>query len=1053
MTNKFTLGIEISADPAKARAGLAAHRKDLLDTYSDARQAVVKYNEVLTQAQEKATAMGRNMGAMGPPTKAMVADFEKVRASVNSAKDAVEKKTLALQQARQAVRENAEAIAAASRAEQSWAAATAARNAAAAPQTRNASISAAMGSVGGRGDAAIRTDIAEAQRAVASLKSSGAAAGEIARASQLAQTRIAALTAELNGTVPAGAAAQGSMAGVAHRMAAMAAAAIAAREAVQLLKTSVETGIKFDSLKTQYAFGNGGDVKKAADEMAYASKLSNRLGLELLSTTQAYGKLQAASRGTSLSGEKTRDIFTAVASAGAVMGLSAEEQSGALLALSQMMSKGTVSSEELRGQLGERLPVAFAIAAKAMNVTEGELQKMLEAGQLSAEQFLPRFAAALQASVNSALPAAEASARANLQRLENAFTDFKLRIANSGLLDKVAEQLERLLAHIGNMADSGELDKLATGFANAFGAAIKFMADAAIFAERFAGVLGPLATGLAAVMVGGRALSLLGAGAPALAATATAATAAAAGVGLLAGALRLLKSLTIGGIILMGAEALIEWGAKASEARAQAEALDAEIKRLIDTNNEHASKTRLDADSLAEFGDEAMAAYEKAIKGARDYAAAKVVDLTKSNKDGRNDEAIAFYRDQAGAYNEYIDTVLEGEKLRREAARLTGQILAKEAEREKLLAGEVKKTRAEAIAEEIKGYEKLVEAIQKAREESKKEAEDATKKAADLRDKAKDQKTSAADKATQIREKDLTPEERQANDQARAQEAQSEGSYYAAAAAAAQLDGRGKDFEKYSKQAEKFLERAMKFAESAQDANLVEDIGKEQSKLSESGAKAEDKKAADATQQAAALMEQLNTAQAKVAELKGEAAAIAINADISGLVAKLAEAQSNLADLKDKTVTVTMNTVTTGAAAPAVPAGQNPYDALPAYAYGGELPGSAPHDRADNRLYWGTPGEWVIQRPAVRHYGAAWIAAVNAMKLPKYAFGGEIGGSTIRNLSIPQISQPAKGTGGNTPLVLDFGKFGRVNAEARRDSADEILRVFDRARMQFGRRP
>ena len=44
-----------------------------------------------------------------------------------------------------------------------------------------------------------------------------------------------------------------------------------------------------------------------------------------------------------------------------------------MLALAQMASKGTVQAEELRGQLGERLPGAFKIAAAAMGVTQAEL--------------------------------------------------------------------------------------------------------------------------------------------------------------------------------------------------------------------------------------------------------------------------------------------------------------------------------------------------------------------------------------------------------------------------------------------------------------------------------------------------------------------------------------------------------------------------------------------------------------------------------------------------------------------------------------------------------
>ena len=70
-----------------------------------------------------------------------------------------------------------------------------------------------------------------------------------------------------------------------------------------------------------------------------------------------------------------------------------------------------------------------------------------------------------------------------------------------------------------------------------------------------------------------------------------------------------------------------------------------------------------------------------------------------------------------------------------------------------------------------------------------------------------------------------------------------------------------------------------------------------------------------------------------------------------------------------------------------------------ARAYGGPLPGYAPHDRADNVNYWGTPGEWVIQRPTVRYYGDDVMADLNAAKIPReslraalgYASGGQLG--------------------------------------------------------------
>lgn len=125
---------------------------------------------------------------------------------------------------------------------------------------------------------------------------------------------------------------------------------------------------------------------------------------------------------------------------------------------------------------------------------------------------------------------------------------------------------------------------------------------------------------------------------------------------------------------------------------------------------------------------------------------------------------------------------------------------------------------------------------------------------------------------------------------------------------------------------------------------------------------------------------------------------------------------------------------------------------IPARAYGGALPGTAPHDRADNMLYWGTPGEHVMQIPAVRYYGRAFMDAVNHMRLPKYAFGGALGGSAINRLVVPSVPTIENKTSPTpAPLVLDFGKLGRYQAEAAPDVAAEMTKALRRAVLAQGR--
>lgn len=132
-----------------------------------------------------------------------------------------------------------------------------------------------------------------------------------------------------------------------------------------------------------------------------------------------------------------------------------------------------------------------------------------------------------------------------------------------------------------------------------------------------------------------------------------------------------------------------------------------------------------------------------------------------------------------------------------------------------------------------------------------------------------------------------------------------------------------------------------------------------------------------------------------------------------------------------------------GAAAPAA-------DSAPARAFGGPLPGVAPHDRADNMLYWGTPGEWVIQRPAVRHYGSAFLAALNSMSLPRHAFGGQLGGGLASRISIPGLSSQA----GTAPQQM-YGTFqigGRdYTVQAPRSTFDDLANMLGREALKKGR--
>ncbi len=218
-------------------------------------------------------------------------------------------------------------------------------------------------------------------------------------------------------------------------------------------------GIELERLESRFRFATG-SIAAGARELNFVRGEAARLGIDFGAAANAYSGLAAAAKGTRLTLEDTRQIFLGVAEAARVMGLDAEQTNGALLALEQILSKGKVSAEELRGQLGERLPGAFQIAARAMGVTTAELDRMLARGELVAEEFLPRFAAELRATFADDVPDAARTAAAEFARLANAIEELEQAVARSGLLallGEAARLVAEILDRIGQGRRQGDL--------------------------------------------------------------------------------------------------------------------------------------------------------------------------------------------------------------------------------------------------------------------------------------------------------------------------------------------------------------------------------------------------------------------------------------------------------------------------------------------------------------------------------------------------------------------------------------------------------------------
>lgn len=173
--------------------------------------------------------------------------------------------------------------------------------------------------------------------------------------------------------------------------------------------------------------------KEYSENMAFIKRISKDYGQDMLSLTNGFAKFRAAAKQTNLSLDQQRDIYESLTRAAGAFHLSADQTSNVMMAVEQMMSKGKVTAEELRRQLGNALPGAFQMMAQAagmanvtVNGTAAELEAAMKSGKVMAEDVLPHFAQVLNATTAAAN---FDSLQSSLNRFRNAWVDF---VENSG---------------------------------------------------------------------------------------------------------------------------------------------------------------------------------------------------------------------------------------------------------------------------------------------------------------------------------------------------------------------------------------------------------------------------------------------------------------------------------------------------------------------------------------------------------------------------------------------------------------------------------------------
>lgn len=188
-----------------------------------------------------------------------------------------------------------------------------------------------------------------------------------------------------------------------------------------------------------------GNDAQVAKELIFLRTQADRLGISFNVLSDQYAKFAVAAQGANFTGEATRDIFLSIAEAGKVQRLSIDQLQGVFKALEQIISKGKVQSEELRGQLGDRMTGTFQLFADAIGVTTAELDEMLKKGEVIANQdTLGKLGDRLREVYGPELANAIRSTSAEIGRFQNNLFESQLRIGEGGFVEAFAEGLRQL---------------------------------------------------------------------------------------------------------------------------------------------------------------------------------------------------------------------------------------------------------------------------------------------------------------------------------------------------------------------------------------------------------------------------------------------------------------------------------------------------------------------------------------------------------------------------------------------------------------------------------
>lgn len=186
------------------------------------------------------------------------------------------------------------------------------------------------------------------------------------------------------------------------------------------------------------------DAGTTASQLDFLRKTAGDSGVSVGGLSDSFVKFSAAMKSANVPVAQSNALFASLTRAAGTLGLGAERTSLALDALAQIASKGVLSMEELRQQLGDSLPGALSLTAKGLGITDAELVKLVESGKLASRDFFPAFTKGLKE-----LQGETEGLTPTWERLKNSLVIGAQNIGDAGGIQVMTAALKALTATVG----------------------------------------------------------------------------------------------------------------------------------------------------------------------------------------------------------------------------------------------------------------------------------------------------------------------------------------------------------------------------------------------------------------------------------------------------------------------------------------------------------------------------------------------------------------------------------------------------------------------------